>query len=110
MTLKSTIEDMPTEKQVAWALRLVVTLSILAVGTISWGAFEKLDRIAETQAAQTVKLDRLVIDDASRRARIDTLTEMYYRLTDQLRALDLRISNMEQRRDPPRDSDDTVSP
>lgn len=101
MSLKQQIEEMPGEKQVAWALRLIVTLAILGVGWVSSGALNKLDRIAETQAAQTVQLNRLLIDDSRRAGRMDDLHELYYVLRDRITALELRLDQQQSRNAPP---------
>lgn len=101
MSLKQQIEDMPHEKQIAWGLRVFITIAVMGAGTVSWGALTKLDRIAETQAAQTVQLNRLLIDDSRRAGRMDDLHELYYLLRDRIQALELRFDQQVQRSAPP---------
>lgn len=97
MSIKSSIEEMPAEKQVAWALRLIITVAVMGAGTISWNAMQKLDRISETQAVQSTQLTRLIFDDTRRVSRMDELRDMYYLLRDRVAAVELRIDQQERR-------------
>lgn len=81
---------MPVEKQIAWLLRLFITVSVAAFGTISWAALQKLDTIVETQAMQTAQMHR-VLDDLQRKStRLDVLYDLHHRMGDRVRDLELQ--------------------
>lgn len=105
MTIREQISEMPGEKQIAWLLRLLITAAVAAGGTISWNALQRLEKIAEHQAAATVQFDRLAADIRQQTNQLDRLFELHYAHGERIRALELRMEWDRRQRQPPRDAE-----